>query len=308
MPLRRLPALGSLRAFEAAARLCSFKAAAAELAVTPGAISQQIRGLEQDLEVKLFRRAVRSVSLTEAGRQLQPALTAAFLQIRDAVDQVRPRAQASLRVDSSGPIISKWLLPRLHRFAERYPDLGVTIQSNNGLSDIASGAADVAIRFTHRPGPDLFAAKLCAEHVLPLASPELVSRLDLRAPSDMARAPLLHDTSAEVFADPPDWPCWFERAGLDPMGAQRGMRFDRHAADHAIDAAVNGAGVVLGRGFLARTDMLEGRLVSPFGPALPMAVGYYVVCRAGLETRPDLAAFINWIRDESAATARCCAA
>lgn len=301
MPFRRLPALASLRAFEAAARLSSFKAAATELSVTPGAISQQVRALEDDLGVKLFTRAVRSVSLTEAGRSLQPALTTAFLQIRDAVDQVRPEVQQPLKVDSSGPIIRKWLLPRLHRFSQHHPDLGVTIQALAGLTKFGKDGPDITIRYTKTPGPGLYAQKLCEEYVLPLASPDLIARLDLHAPSDLMRAPLLHDASHEVFGPMPDWPAWFARVGLDPAGARRGMRFDPFAADHAIEAAVNGAGVVLGRHFLARTDMLEGRLVSPFGPILQMHVSYFVVCQEGEETRPNIKAFIDWALEEASA-------
>jgi LysR family glycine cleavage system transcriptional activator len=300
MPFRRLPALGSLRAFEAAARLSSFKLAAAELSVTPGAISQQVRALEDDLGVKLFARAARSVSLTEQGRQLQPALTAAFVKIREAVDQVRPQSMEPLRVDSSGPIIRKWLLPRLHRFSARNPDLGVTIQSLSNLTAFNKDGPDVTIRFTRTPGAGLFAQKICEEYLLPLASPDLIERLDLRTPADLVRAPLLHDTSHEIFKDTPDWSTWFKRTGLDLAGARRGTRFDRHAADHAIEAAVNSAGVVLGRHFLARSDMLEGRLISPFGPILQMHVSYFVVCQEGDETRPNIAAFIDWICEEAA--------
>ncbi|MEM1398399.1 MAG: LysR substrate-binding domain-containing protein [Pseudomonadota bacterium] len=298
-----MPALGSLRAFEAAARLSSFKSAASELAVTPGAVSQQIRALEDDLGIKLFTRAVRSVTLTEEGRQLQPALTSAFMQIRNAVDQVRPSTQETLRVDSSGPIIRKWLLPRLHRFSDTYPNLSVTIDSNSALSDLENHGSDAAVRFTRMPGAGLFAQKLCDEFLLPLASPNLVDRLDLKTPADLARAPLIHDMSSDLFANAPNWSSWFSRCGLDPAGAQRGMRFDRRTADHAIEAAVNGAGIVLGRRVLARGDMIEGRLMCPFGPILPMHVSYFVVCQKGHETRPPVAAFINWMVQETAAMA-----
>ena len=298
MPFRRLPALTALRAFEAAARHCSFKVAAAELAVTPGAVSQQIRALEEDLGVKLFTRAVRAVALTEEGRRLQPVLTEAFMQIRDALDALRPKPLTPLRVEASGPVITKWLLPRLHRFVERYPELGVTVGSSEDLRPCERD--EVFIRFNETPGNGVFAVTLCTEFVLPLASPELVARLDLRQTGDIMRAPLLHDTSNEFFPNDPDWKRWFKLAGLDPAGAQRGTRFDPRAADHAIDAAVNGAGVVLGRRFLARKDMLEGRLVSPFGPMIPMHARYFVVCQEGQQSRPDIAAFINWMREETA--------
>ncbi len=300
MPFRRLPALASLRAFEAAARLSSFKDAAAELAVTPGAISQQVRALEDDLGVKLFTRAVRAVTLTEAGQSLQPAVSSAFLQLRDAVDQVRPKATQPLRVESSGPIIRKWLLPRLHRFAERYPELPVSFETVGHVTTFGKDGPDVVIRFTRAPGEGLFAVKLCEDFLVPLASPDLIAQLDLRCSADIVRAPLLHDSSAEVFGQNLNWSGWFSRAGLDTVGAQRGMRFERQAADHAIDAAVNGAGVVLARRFLARNEMLDGRLVIPFGPVLPMHVSYFVICQKGDETRPEIASFINWSREEAA--------
>lgn len=300
MPFRRLPALSSLRAFEAAARLSSFKDAAAELAVTPGAVSQQIRALEEDLGVKLFNRAVRAVTLTEAGQSLQPAVSSAFLQLRDAVDQVRPKSVQPLRVESSGPIIRKWLLPRLHRFAERYPTLPVSFETVSQITNFGKDGPDVVIRFTRSPGEGVFAVKLCEDYLVPLASPSLIDQLNLKHPSDIVRAPLLHDTSAEVFGQNLNWSNWFALAGVDTAGAQRGMRFERQAADHAIDAAVNGAGIVLARRFLARNEMLDGRLVMPFGPVIPMHVSYFVVCQKGDETRPEIASFINWSREEAA--------
>lgn len=298
MPLRRLPALGPLRAFEAAARRGSFKAAAQELAVTPGAISQQIRGLEDDLGVKLFTRKVRSVSLTEQGMKLSPTLSAAFLQIRDAVDQVRPHPTVPLKLSASGPVVNKWLLPRLHRFSERYPDLPVTIQTSNALREC--DVNEVCIHFNEIAGPGYFSFKLCDEFVLPLASPELVERLDLKTPTDIMRAPLLHLQAGPEFPPGPGWPEWFQSARIDPANAHRGMRFDARHADHALEAAVNSAGVVLGRRFLARTDVASKRLVCPFGPAIPMHVNYYVLCQEGEERRPDVAAIINWVREEAA--------
>lgn len=299
MPLRRLPALGSLRAFEAAARHLSFKEAAAELAVTPAAVSQQIRALEEDLEIKLFNRTARAVSLTDAGRRLQPTLTESFLKIRNAVDEVRPGKELPLRVESSSPILTKWLLPRIHRFSQRYPEIDVSIASVSPLSDLATESSDIYIRFTQRPSADYYSHKLCDEYCLPLASPELIARLGIQQPKDLLRAPLLHDMSHELFKTDCHWPAWFARVGLSSSDADRGTRFDRYGADHAIDAAVSGAGVVLGRRFLARRDMLDGRLVSPFGPILEFGVSYYVMCKLGLERRPDIAAFINWITTES---------
>ena len=302
MPFTRLPPLNSLRAFEAAARLLSFKAAAEELAVTPGAVSQQIRSLEEDLGVKLFDRAVRSVSLTDAGRALQPSLTESFLQIRDALEVVRPTVSTMMTLESAGPIISKWILPRLYGFSEQHPDLQVNIQSVAHVREFGSHSADVTLRLAPDvSAPGRHAVKICHEHLLPLCSPDLVESLDLRKPADILRAPLLHDTSPLNFEDEPSWTDWFVHHGMDPVECQRGMRFDKHTGDQAIEAAANGAGVVFGRYFLAQKDLESGRLVSPFGPAFRMKAAYHIYCLEGEQCRNDISAMFDWIQAEVAA-------
>ena len=279
----------------------SFKAAAQELSVTPGAVSQQIRTLEDDLGVKLFDRAVRSVTLTEAGRAIQPALTDSFLNIRDALEIVSPTVSTSLALESAGPIISKWLLPRLHKFSDEHPDLAVKIQSVAHMSEFGIQGADVTFRLAPDvEAPGRHVIKICHEHLLPLASPDLVESLDLRTSQDMVRAPLLHDTSPQNFDDEPGWAEWFTHHGMDPTQCQRGMHFDKHTGDQAIDAAINGAGVVLGRYFLAQGDLQTGRLVCPFGPAFQMRAAYFVHCQEGEQCRHDIKAMIEWIQAEVA--------
>ncbi len=299
MPLRRLPPLAALRAFEAAARLSSFKEAADELAVTPAAISQQVRALEADLQVGLFTRGSRSVTLTEAGRQLQQGVTDGFRRLRDAVDQVCPVSKGVLKVGCSPPVATKWLVPRLHRFTERHADVTVRVESSFELSGFGPGEPDVAIRLTGDPGSRLYAERLFNESVRPLASPELVERLDLREPADIRRAPLIHDDSLADFAGTPSWPDWFCKVGLSALEAERGAHFARYA-DQAIDAAANGTGVVLARRFLAAHDVAAGRLTSPFGPSLPVRLSYYTVCRCGDEEKPLVSAFLSWAREEAA--------
>lgn len=301
MPFHRLPPLNSLRAFEVAARLSSFKAAAEELAVTPGAVSQQIRSLEDDLGVKLFDRAVRSVTLTEEGRTLQPALTKAFLQIRDVLEVIRPTVSTSVTMESAGPIISKWVLPNLHSFSQENPDLAVKMQSVAHVSEFGTAPSDVTLRLAPAiDAPSRHVVKICHEYLLPLASPDLIERLDLRAPQDLIRAPLLHDTSPKTFENEPSWMDWFAHHGMDPGLCQRGMRFDRHAGDQAIDAAINGAGVVFGRYFLAQEDMKNDRLICPFGPAFQMHAAYFVHCAEGEQCRNDIKAMMEWVQKTTA--------
>lgn len=300
MPLRRLPSLTALRAFEAAARRLSFKSAATELSVTPSAVSQKIRALEADLDVTLFERTARSVALTDEGRQLQPDLTAAFLQIRQAVDRVRPSPLKSLRINSSGAVIAKWLLPRLHRFTERHPELDVSVETDSALVDMSPGGPDIVIRFTRSLPETLYARRLHEELLIPVASLELIERLDLRTPKDILRTSLLHDTSLSVFAESPNWNSWFRAAGLAGQAPRTGVRFARQAADHAIDAAVSGTGVALARSLLVHGALSDGRLVSPFGPVLCMGVSYFVACRHGAETEPHIADFLDWAEEEAA--------
>lgn len=300
MPLRRMPALGSLRAFEAAARRLSFKDAACELSVTPGAVSQQIKSLEEDLGIPLFVRATRSVALTEAGRALQPELTAGFLQIRQAVDKVRPGQSKNLRINSSNPIISKWVLPRLHRFTALVPDLQVNIETESGLNEMRDDGPDVVIRFTKTLSNDLYFREIHEELLLPVASPDLINRLKIEKPSDLVRAPLLHDTSFVAFGDDNSWDKWFSLTGLPKAGHRRGVSFERHAADQAIDAAIGGAGFALGRSLLVHDALKDGRLICPFGPILSVGIKYYVCCRHGSEREPNIARFMDWAQEEAA--------
>lgn len=299
MPLRRLPSLSGLKAFEAAARRLSFKAAAQELSVTPGAVSQRIRALEDELGVTLFVRRPRAVSLTEAGRRLQPDLTEGFLQIRQAVDAVRPEARATLRVNSSGPTISKWLLPRLHRFTEQFPDLVVNLETEAGLNCFTKDPPDVAVRCTRQPGPGLFARRIHEEILIPVASPAMLERTGLRSVQDIANATFLHDSSMGNYGLSLGWKDWFDRAGLKPPSQTGGMKFARQAADQAVDAAIAGGGLGLGRSLLVFDALRDGRLVCPFGPVLRTGVSYFVVCSKGRECEPHIAAFMDWACEEA---------
>ncbi|MEM8688495.1 MAG: LysR substrate-binding domain-containing protein [Pseudomonadota bacterium] len=304
MPLRRLPPLNSLRAFEAAARHASFKSAADELAVTPAAVSQQIRALEDDLRVSLFNRGARSVALTREGRRLQSGLTEAFMKMRVAVEGVRAPESEALSITCSGPLATKCLAPRLSRFHDVHPDIAVLIDASFDIESLSAAGPHIALRFGNQPDRNLHAVWLNSERLVPMVSPELAERLALRAPEDIQRAPLIHDESLSTwFQNIPSWADWFASVGLDPAGANRGTRFSSYG-DQAIDAAVGGSGVLLGRVGLAATDIQVGRLVCPFGPSIALDLNYYAVCEAGAEETPAIAAFIDWIKQEAESTER----
>lgn len=300
MPLRRMPSLSALRAFEAAARRLSFKDAANELSVTPGAVSQQIRSLEDELGVPLFARATRAVSLTDAGRRLQPAVSSGFMQIRDAVDRVRPEERPSLSVIAAGMVIRNWLLPRLHLFTGQEPQINTSVRTLHSWEAFAPEENEVAMRLSQTPPPGVYARKIHSVLLLPLASCEFIERHKVAAPEDALRVPLLQDAVIQLFLDRTGWEFWFEAAGIDKPVPQYALNFDPISADFAMDMAIEGKGLLLGWSIQCYQALSQGRLVSPFGPVVEPGLSYYLVCQKGQEKRPHVKAFLDWAEQEAA--------
>jgi len=288
-----LPPLNALRAFEAIARHLSFAKAAEELHVTPAALSHQIRALEDQLGLELFHRRTRAIELTDAGRLIYPGIHAGFESVRNAVGQLeRTRDQNIVVISATPGLVAKWLMPRLWRFLRAYPDIDARVSASMKVADFSAEGVDVAIRLSKRLMPDLHAQKLFEDSMLPVCAPRLVEQ-GLRKPADLARFPLIHYDFATSMHAPPVWADWFPIAGLQGMDITRGLRVN--AADHALDAAVSGAGVVLSHKLIASDDVHAGRLVCPFGPELPLTSAYYFVCPEGHETRPNVRAFRDWL-------------
>lgn len=297
-----LPPLNALRAFEAVARHLSFKEAADELSVTPAAVSHQVKGLEERLGRPLVVRGNRSIALTVAGRRFAAGLTEGFDRLAEAMATVREPPDARVIVVSAGPAVSaKWLAPRIWRFIEKHPDLDVRLSANLGFADFTTDGVDIAIRFGRVRYDGLFGEPLVAEPVLPLASPATIAQARLRTPADLTRVALLHDDSTIDIPGTPGWADWLAATGIDDVDPTQGLRFTQ--ADHALDAAAAGAGIVLGRRTLAAGDLIAGRLVCPFGPMLPNGYSFHLVCRAGRQEEPKIAAFRRWMTAELAADA-----
>ena len=299
---RPLPPLNALRAFEATARHLSFTRAADELAVTPAALSHQIRGLEEFLGERLFERKARSIALTPVGATLYPGLHAAFLQIRQTVDLVdRDQASKVLVVSAPPGFTAKWLAPRLYRFMIAHPDLDTRISASRDLANFTSDGVDIAIRNGSTQRPGLWTQKLLDIHLMPVASPKLIRKLGgIANPPDLVRAPLIHDTMLGDLSGMPTWADWLRAAGVDGVDIHRGLRFN--SADHALEAAGEGAGVLLGQRELAHEDLRSGRLVILFGPMLRAERFFSLVCLAGAEKKPKIRAFIDWIAREAECT------
>lgn len=294
-----LPPLNALRAFEATARHSSFTRAAAELHVTPAALSHQIRGLEDFLGHKLFHRKSRAIVLTAAGELIYPGLNAAFTQVRRTVDLLDHTRDDRILVVSTPPgFTAKWLAPRLYRFLSANPEIDTRISSTQAFANFTTDGVDVAIRNGHAPFAGLFSERLFAARMLPVLSPRLLSELGgLATPHDLKRAPIIHDESLMGLVDWPKWIDWFRLAGVDgDIDSGRGLRFN--SADHALEATIEGAGVLLAHKALACDDLRTGRLVAPFKIEATAERAFYLVCPLGHETRPKISAFRTWIGDE----------
>jgi LysR family transcriptional regulator, glycine cleavage system transcriptional activator len=299
-----MPALNALRAFEAAARHLSLTKAALELHVTASALSHQIRGLEDYLGVKLFVRRVRSIALTPAGKQLYPGLQTGFIQIRDAVAGLSPAGDDRVLVISTPPgLTAKWLAPRLYRFSSAYPEIDARVSSSLDAANFVDDGVDVALRSLRADAvsdAELVIDKLIELTIIPVCSPKLIEQHGpFATAAALTRVPLIHDDSLVKGADAPNWADWFEAAGAGRVDVSHGLRFN--SADHAIDATVEGAGVLLTYDFLAHDALRSGRLVLAFPLTLRSGRGYFFVCPQKQQDRPKVRAFRAWVKREVAA-------
>ena len=293
-----LPPLGALRAFEAAARHMSFSRAAAELHVTPAAVSHQIHTLEQDLGVKLFHRLNRSIELTASAQVLLPGLSEAFAGIQSSVGRLRAHNDTgTLTVTASPSFAAKWLVLRLHRFQEQCPQIDVRISATDDVVDLSKGDFDIAIRYGTGNYPGLAVELLLKNEVFPACSPQLLAAgPPLRMPDDLSLHTLIHDHAVERDPLVPTWPMWLKAAGVKSVPAAAGLTFNN--IHLALDAAIAGHGVVLAYSTIAAADLAAGRLVRLFSLALPDQFAYYIVTAPGALERPKVRAFRNWLRQE----------
>lgn len=297
----RLPPLTALRAFEAACRHMSFAKAAQELHVTPAALSYQIKSLEEHLATQLFHRMNRAIALTEAGEALRPGVTDGFAALQDGVRAVARLNDTSTLTITAGPAFTaKWLAPRMFRFAEAHPEIELRFVASLKIMDFNRDGIEAAIRFGTHGYEGCFHEVLVEDWVTPYCTPEIAATL--AAPDDILNYTLIHDDSLRYVPQIGEWnavatwPGWLERMGTTPV-ADHGPRFSN--ADHAIDAAAEGGGIVLGRSSLVERDMSRGRLVAPFRQGCDTGGQFRFVCPAGRESEPRVAAFLTWMRTET---------
>lgn len=289
----RLPPLQTLRAFEATGRLLSMTRAAEELHVTHGAVSRHIKTLERHLGVTLFQRLTRRIVLTDEGADFLVAVARLLGELTREAERLRARKSvARLTISTSVSFASKWLAPRLHRLKARHPDLDVHLDVTDIDVDLNDGRVDAAVRYGGGRYRHALAERILEETVTPVCSPAYRAAMGgLPSPASLAGCTLLHED--RMLAN---WEQWFAMAGVDVV-RHRGPAYSHGSL--AIDAAIRGEGVALGRSALVAEDVAAGRLVAPF-PRLRLKAerGYDLVYRAGNRDHPKVRALRDWLADE----------
>ncbi|MFS2162683.1 transcriptional regulator GcvA [Variovorax sp. Varisp62] len=295
--------LNALRAFEASTRHQSFSAAAAELNVTPAAVGQLVRTLEDWLGTPLFLRGSSGRARlipTETAERALPDIRAGFDRIALGLERLKEGATSGmLTVAVSPAFAAKWLLPRIERFQTAWPDTDVRLDTNLKPVDFVAQRVDIGVRYGMGRWPGLTAEKLMDEEVYPVCSPQLLrEHRRLKKPNDLARQTLIHDLSMDSHTSFPTWDAWLQQAGVKDVDTARGMKINNSAA--VLQAAVEGHGVALARSVMARDDLATGRLVRLFPEiTVPSALAYYIVYRPECASLPRLAAFRDWLLEEA---------
>ena len=294
--------LNALRAFEASARHQSFSAAAAELHVTPAAVGQLVRTLEEWLGTPLFLRnasgKVRLVA-TEAAEQALPDIRAGFDRLAQGLEVLKEGSSGGvLTVTVSPAFAAKWLLPRIDRFQSAWLDTDVRLDTSLKAVDFVAQRIDLGVRYGMGTWPGLTALKLMEEEVYPVCSPTFLREHQLAQPEDLALETLIHDLSMDSQAAFPSWEAWLRKAGVNAAGVTRGMKINNSAA--VLQAAAEGHGIALARSVMARDDLSSGRLVRLFPEiSFPSPLAYYVVYRQECSAKPKLVAFRDWLINEA---------
>lgn len=310
----RLPPLSSLRAFEAAARHLSFKDAAAELAVTPTAISHQIRGLEEYLDLSLFRRLTRALELTSEGRAMLPKVREGLECFAAAIENTRQHAGGGRLVVTSPPAFAaRWLMRHLPDFTAAHPEVRLHMATSLDAIDASDGAhvsglatvdlrddeTETFIRYGRGQYDGCRVDRLFAPVYTAVCSPSLLRGMrPLNAPADLRRHNLLHNESVTDLHDRPNWGQWLQVAGVTGIDAEAGTRISDPGL--VLSAAIDGLGVALASKPLIEAEVAAGRLVIPFDIVIRRLQAYYLVVPEAVADRPVVSTFRDWLLSEAA--------
>jgi LysR family glycine cleavage system transcriptional activator len=272
--------------------------ASEELFVTPAAISHQVKRLEEYLGLKLFLRLPRGLMLSETGGLLFDELQGVFEHLDMAMSKVvESNSQKTLSISVAPAFATKWLLPRLKSFEVNHSDIDLRISSSLKTIDFKSSTFDATVRLGHGDYPGLESVKLFEESVTPMCSPSLLDATPQINQIDfLYKNILLHDDSMASNPITPNWKDWLDASKIANVDVTRGLRFSQ--PDHAIQAAIDGAGIVLGWRSLATADISSGRLVAPFELSLPLGLSFYLVYPKANANQKKIQKLLEWVLKE----------
>lgn len=302
--MRRLNSatLSTLRFFEAAARLESFTRAASELCLTQGAVSQNVKCLEDRLGCKLFFRLPGQIKLTEDGKKFAQVVTRVLRELEQAAEAVVAPHQSRIDVRlRTGPSFAlRWLVPRLGRLHALHPNIKLHVIGEYGYFDLLQRDFDLAVEFVQAPLQGLHTEFLMDEYLAPVCSPEYLAKNEfLKAPEDLAGCTLLHDGDAweEAVSEDAEWRYWLSEVGALKVDSSEGQFFSM--ANMAIEAALAHQGIAMGRLSLVEELLSARRLVTPFSQRIKSPTNYRLVYPAELAGRPGVTEVANWLREEA---------
>lgn len=292
---KRLPPLNWLRAFEASARLLNFTQAANELNMTQAAISQQVKGLESQLGASLFKRLPRGLELTDAGMAYLPAVHESIERLAAATDEIFGQGRSKqLTIRVNLVFMTCWLAPRLHRFRQLHPGIGLRFTSNIWVEEHAKDA-DLEIRYGHGIWPGLTADRLTWDELFPVCSPLLCDgSAPPKASDELSKHTLLH-----VIGYEEGWGYWLKMTGASQVDTSQGMQFDTLIA--ALEMAVQGQGLALGRTSLVENMIASGRLLAPFAQRVATSEAFHLTRPTHQYLHPNAETFRSWLIEEAEA-------
>lgn len=294
--MHRLPPLNALRAFEAAARLLSFKQAAEELCVTPGAISRHVSNLEDYLGIRLFIRQPRSILLTDAGRRYLHEIHAALQHICQATDSLTiGQDESVLRLKAPPTFAMRWLVPRLAKFRARNPGIAVQVSTSHEAVDFETEEVDAAISYGEKTDPGLTAELLFREVLVPVCSPHHPRPRAKLTASHIAREVLLHS-----LRRPGDWPRWFAAAGAPGREVERSLVLENSSLTY--QGAVDGLGIAIAQVAFVTSELDSGRLITPTDVAVQSDAGYFLTYPKLSSRLGKIRTLHAWMADEAAST------
>ncbi|MBE9550372.1 MAG: transcriptional regulator GcvA [Proteobacteria bacterium] len=293
MNYRKIPPLRALRAFVASAKHLSFTRAAEDLYVTQAAVSLQVKQLEEFLEIPLFTRGSRSLTLTEQGKVYLQDVILALKELATATERVtRRNRNVELVVSTLTSFAERWLIPKLSNFQKAHSGMDIRIAASEWVVDFDRDGVDLAIRYGRGEWPETNSTLLIREDIFPVCSPDLCKKSGLPCLAEnLAKFTLLHDDYARE-----DWLLWLKAAGVEDVDSQRGLSFSHSSM--MLEAAAQGMGLALGHTPLIQEDLESGRLVKPFETSLQGEMAYYIVTPMGTDN--DLAnVFRDWLLEEA---------